>query len=186
LCARLGLILCVPTPTPASARLQELSREQMGRSTRYRRKGDDQTRSSCFREPIQRAHRRARSPAFQSRDYRLRCPHLPGQFFLGKTGAAPEIYRSRSQDELFLKRHVCLPVLRLFDPLLVQLRYACHLLRLHHWIDFARDKARRISLRGVFCVFFTNTRTINRANPKLSRIARAKFRCGFSAARRWV
>jgi antitoxin PrlF len=43
---------------------------------------DEQARSGCLSQTLQRPHGRARPAAFQTRDDGLRRPHLPGQLLL--------------------------------------------------------------------------------------------------------
>src|SRR5262249_4743445 len=88
-------------------------------------KTNEQTRSGCFRQTLQRPHRRVPTPAFQTSDNKPRCSHPPGEFLLCETGTVPDIHHRRSEEKLILKRLVSLSILRFIHPLLVHIRNAC-------------------------------------------------------------
>ena len=147
-----------------------------------RLEADEQARSGCVRQTLQRPHRRVRSPAFQPGDHRLRRSHFLGQCLLREPGTDPRIHHGRSQNKFFLKRLLRLPVLRLLHPLLVHLRYTCHS---YSFISEPISRERRPALsRGAALFSFSSRRPARspRAGPRPSHTAPVQCRYGLSVA----
>src|SRR5882724_683797 len=95
--------------------------------------------------------------AFETSNHRLLGAHPRGEFPLCQTCARPNFNQRRSQAEFLVEVVIGLAVLWVPEPLLMQLVGRNQLLA--HAISSARLRASSISRRGVFCVFFTKTRT---------------------------
>src|SRR6516165_7549987 len=122
-----------------------------------------QAHTGCGGEPLKRARRRLHPAAFETRDHRLRRVHALGQLFLRETRMRARLNHRLGERELVLKRVVGLDVCPVLAP-----RSEGFLDRDHlpaHVTSFARCRANSISRRGVFWVFFTNTRRITTRLP---------------------
>lgn len=118
---------------------------------------DAKLRSGCLCETLQGPGRGHISTTFQASNHRLCRTHGGGDFFLRHIGFTSRLDQSFCDRELLFQGVVFGDKRRVLEPLLGGvLNGNCFPA---YRASFARLAANSISLRGVFCVFFANTRT---------------------------
>src|ERR1035438_1272416 len=129
----------------------------------FRLERDLQARARRLGVTLQRAGGGLRSPTFQPGNHGLGRLHALRHLLLCQTGARARLDACGDQGELLFQRFVFVPVLGVVQPLFMQVVYtdAAH----HSVTSLARFNARTISARGVFRLFFTNTRTTTTRRP---------------------
>ncbi len=125
----------------------------------HRLEADLEPMSGRLGEARERAGRRLAAPTFEPRDRALRRLHALGKLGLTQARALPRLGDFQDQRELFLQRVIFLPIGRILHPSLMQVG------KFRHVTSLALCAAISISRRGVFCVFFTNTRTTTTRCP---------------------
>src|SRR4051794_33150161 len=111
-------------------------------------------------EAVERARRRSAAAAFETRNGALGGLHAARQIRLAQARTVARLGDFGRERELLLQRVVFLAVFGVLHPLLVQVG------DLGHLTSFARCREIASSRGGVFCVFFTNTRTMTTRRNK--------------------
>src|SRR5262249_52798905 len=118
---------------------------------------DPQPVAGGLRDALQGAGGRLDAAAFEAGDHSLLGMHALRQLLLRQAGARAGGYQRRGEAEFLLEALVGLLVLGVFEPSSMQFVGGNQLLA--HLTSSARLRESSISRRGVFWVFFTNTRT---------------------------
>src|ERR1035437_5808066 len=129
----------------------------------FRLQRDFQARTRRFGVTLKGTSGGLGSPTFQPSNNGLSSLHALRHLLLGQTSAGARLNQSGDKRELHSQRSRLAPVLGALHPVLVQVIYTdtAHC----SFTSCARFNATSISRRGVFRVFFTNTRTTTTRRP---------------------